>query len=84
MSVFVSLIRNTRVPALNSGLNQIPHKPAANFGMYVVQTVQTSWDIQTDTIFIRACDWKVWEGGGGGTRDTGLVTVDNLVENPAR
>ena len=23
-------------------------------------------------------------GGGGGTRDTGLVTVDNLFENPAR
>ena len=22
--------------------------------------------------------------GGGGTRDTGLVTVDNLFENPAR
>ena len=23
-------------------------------------------------------------GGGGGSRDTGLVTVDNLFENPAR
>ena len=30
---------------------------------------------------MRAWDWKVWEGG---TRDTGLVTVDNLFENPAR
>ena len=61
-------------------------------------------DIQTVAIFIRAWDWKVWEGigggvfgtlglflggvwegiGGGGIRDTGLVTVDNLFENPAR
>ena len=30
-SVFVSLLRNTRVPALVSGLNQIPHKLAATF-----------------------------------------------------
>ena len=51
--------------------------------MYVVWNVQTSSDIQTFAIFIRAWDWKVWEGGGG-TRDTGLVTVDNLFENPAR
>ena len=28
-------------------------------------------------------DWNFWEGGGG-SRDTGLVTVDNLFENPAR
>ena len=26
---------------------------------------------------------KFGRGGGVGTRDTGLVTVDNLVENPA-
>ena len=32
-----------------------------------------------------AWGWKVWEGGGGGgSRDTWLVTVDNLFENPAR
>ena len=30
-SVFVSLLRNTRVSALVSGLNQIPHKLAATF-----------------------------------------------------
>ena len=42
---------------------------------------------RTVAIFLRAWDWKVWErggGGGGGTGDTGLVTVDNLFENPAR
>ena len=35
---------------------------------------------------MRAWDWNFWEGGGGGggSRDTGLVTVDNLFENPAR
>ena len=40
--------------------------------------------VRTVAIFIRAWDWKVWEGRGGGTRDTGLVAVDNLFENPAR
>ena len=30
-SVFVSLLRNTRVPAMVSGLNQIQHKLAATF-----------------------------------------------------
>ena len=33
--------------------------------LLTVLNVQTSWDTQTVAIFIRAWDWKVWEGEGG-------------------
>ena len=84
-SVFVSLLRNTRVSALVSGLNQISHKLAATF-----------WDICSLKCpnyigYSDSCHFykglgleRFFWGGRGGTEDTWLVTDDNLFENPAR
>ena len=34
-------------------------------GCMLSKKSKTSWDTQTVAIFIRAWDWKVWEGEGG-------------------
>ena len=86
LSVFVSLLRNTRVSALVSGLNQIPHKLAATFWEVCCLNCPNKFGYSDSCQFYKSLGLESLGGGGGGggTRDTGPVTVDNLFENPAR